>query len=74
MSTVITHERELKAEDMNGTQNKAILYSSEMPCVQAPCHNEDILHSSTRWRITTEKELLTSTGREVGWAPKTFWI
>jgi hypothetical protein len=71
MSIVITNESELKAEDMNGIQKKAISYSSEMPCVQAPHYNEDILHSSSRWRITMEKELLASTGREVGWVPKT---
>jgi hypothetical protein len=59
---------------MNGIKMKAILYSSEMSCVQAPHHNEDILHFSTRWRIATEKELLTSTAREVGWVPKTFWV
>lgn len=80
MSIIIINERELKAEDMNGIQKKAILYSSEMPCDQAPHHNEDILHSSTRWRImfsfhlTTQKELLTSIGREVGWVPKTVWV
>jgi hypothetical protein len=64
----ITNGRQPKAEDMNGIQKKEILYNSDMPCDQAPHHNEDILHSSTRWRITFSFHLTTQK------VPKTVWV